>query len=363
MTVAVVTGSSGLVGAEAARFLEHQGFHVVGIDNDMRGYFFGANGSTEWSRRANQQSLRNYTDVDLDIRNLDGLRTIFQRYGAQIRLIVHAAAQPSHDWAAREPLLDFAINANGTLNLLELTRTSCPEAVFIFTSTNKVYGDTPNRLPFIELPARFEILPDHPYAAGIDENMSLDQTLHSLFGASKVAADILVQEYGRYYGLKTAAFRAGCITGSGHSGAQLHGFLNYLIQCAATGRSYTIFGYKGKQVRDNIHVTDLVQAFWHFFQKPRIAEVYNIGGGRTSNCSVHEAIAATERITGRALRYSYNEINRVGDHLWWISDLTKFCSHYPEWRLRFGIDDIIGEIAEGLAARCPNHSVTAKHSG
>ena len=306
MSVAVVTGSCGLVGAEAARFLDTQGFDVVGIDNDMRLHFFGRDGSTAWSRQANERNLRNYRHCGLDIRDFDGLRSVLKRYGKEIKLLIHAAAQPSHDWAAREPLTDFGINANGTLNLLELTRIFCSDAVFIFASTNKLYGDMPNRLPFIELPTRFEISPDHKYALGIDESMSVDQTLHSLFGASKLAADILVQEYGRYFGLKTVAFRAGCITGSGHSGAPLHGFLNYLVQCAVTGKSYTVLGYKGKQVRDNIHVTDLVTAFWHYFQKPRIAEVYNIGGGKDSNCSVLEAITATERIAGRAIVWSYN---------------------------------------------------------
>lgn len=355
MSVAIVTGSTGLVGAETARFFEGQGFDVIGIDNDMRRYFFGPDSSTEWARCANQKRLRNYTHADLDIRDLDGLRNIFQPYGENIRLIVHAAAQPSHDWAARDPILDFGINASGTLNLLELTRTLCPEAVFIFTSTNKVYGDTPNRLPFIELPTRFEIRPDHIYADGIDELMSLDQTLHSLFGASKAAADILVQEYGRYYGLKTVSFRAGCITGSGHSGAQAHGFLNYLVRCALTGMPYSIIGYKGKQVRDNIHVIDLVRAFWAFFQKPRGAEVYNIGGGRASNCSVNEAITVTERIVGRSLSFSYSQTSRLGDHCWWISNLSKFRSHYPEWQLSLGIEEIIREIAEGIGARFRSH--------
>lgn len=351
MTVAVVTGSNGLIGAEAARFLDEQGFDVLGIDNNMRQYFFGLESSTRWSRRANEKMLRAYLHADVDIRDIEGLRNIFTRYGRNIRLIVHAAAQPSHDWAAREPLTDFGINANGTLNLLELTRTLCPEAVFVCISTNKVYGDAPNCLPLEELPTRFEILPDHLYAGGINESMSIDQTLHSLFGASKAAGDILAQEYGRYFGLKTVVFRPGCVTGSGHSGAQLHGFLNYLVRCVILDTPYTVFGYKGKQVRDNIHVMDLVAAFWHFFRQPRIAEVYNIGGGRASNCSVREAIAAIERITGRTIRSAYRDAPRIGDHCWWISDITKFRTHYPQWRLTFGMDDIIAEIYDGITSR------------
>jgi CDP-paratose 2-epimerase len=350
MTVAVVTGSSGLVGAETVRFLQHRCFDVVGIDNDMRKHFFGDDASTLWRRRSNER-FSNYVHKDLDIRDLNGLRSVFKHYGNRIGLVVHTAGQPSHDWAARYPLVDFEINATGTLNLLELTRTVCPDAVFIFTSTNKVYGDTPNRLPLIELETRFEIGQKHKYAGGIDETMSIDNTLHSVFGASKVAADIMVQEYGRYYDIKTVVFRSGCITGSGHSGAELHGFLNHLIKCAIAAIPYTVFGYKGKQVRDNIHVTDLVQAFWHYFQKPRFAEVYNIGGGRASNCSVVEAIAAAERITGRKLSYTYDDNARIGDHRWWISDLSKFRSHYPDWRLTFGIDEIVGEIANGLVWR------------
>jgi CDP-paratose 2-epimerase len=243
------------------------------------------------------------------------------------------------------------VNANGTLNMLDLTRQFCPDAVFVFTSTNKVYGDTPNRLPLIEKETRLEIPPDHPYAEGIDEGMSVDQTLHSLFGASKLAADALVQEYGRYFGMRTACFRAGCITGPGHSAAQLHGFLTYLVKCALTGTPYTVFGYQGKQVRDNILARDLASAFWYVFRKPRIAEVYNIGGGRQCNCSMIEAINIVERITTRPLKPTYKEDNRIGDHRWWISDIRKFQSHYLEWRLTSHIDALIEEIAEGLSCR------------
>jgi CDP-paratose 2-epimerase len=350
--VAIITGSAGLIGAEAIRFLAARGLDVVGIDNDMRRYFFGEEASTAWSRRRLQANVRGYRHYDIDIRNQSALEAIFQTYGSHIALVLHTAAQPSHDWAAREPFTDFAVNANGTLNLLEFTRRYAPEAVFIFTSTNKVYGDTPNRLPLIELDTRWELDPSHPFsAAGIDESMSIDNTLHSLFGASKVAADILVQEYGRYFGMKTACFRGGCLTGPGHAGAQLHGFLAYLVKCAVTETPYTVFGYKGKQVRDNIHAYDLVNAFWQFFQKPRSGEVYNIGGGRFSNCSMLEAITITERLTGRPLQWAYHDTGRIGDHIWWISDMQKMQTHYPGWSLAYNIDRIIAEIYEEQVAR------------
>ena len=352
MSVAIITGSAGLVGAEAVSFFASKGFDVVGIDNDMRGYFFGKEASTAWSRERLEKHFPSYTHVETDIRDQDALERLFSRYGRSVELVLHAAAQPSHDWAAREPFTDFSVNANGTLNLLEMTRRHCPDAPFIFTSTNKVYGDTPNRLPLVERETRWELDESHPFAAhGIDESMSIDQTLHSLFGASKVAADVLVQEYGRYFGLKTACFRGGCLTGPGHSGAQLHGFLAYLGKCAVTGTPYTVFGYQGKQVRDNIHAFDLVNAFWHFFQKPRSGEVYNIGGGRFSNCSMLEAIAMTERLTGRPMRWSYSDTNRVGDHVWWISDIRKFVAHYPEWSITRSIDAIIADIHGELSER------------
>ena len=269
-----------------------------------------------------------------------------------IALVVHTAAQPSHDWAAREPLTDFSVNANGTLNLLENTRQHTPDAVFIFTSTNKVYGDAPNRLPLKELDQRWEIDRTHAYFAhGIPETFSIDQSLHSLFGASKVAADVLVQEYGRYFTMKTACFRGGCLTGPGHSGTELHGFLAYLMKCAVTGKHYTVFGYKGKQVRDNIHSYDLVNAFWHVFQAPRVGEVYNIGGGRHANCSMLEAIAVCEKLTGRPMQWSYTDTNRTGDHIWWISDIRRFQEHYPGWRLTYDIESILREIQTGVTER------------
>ncbi len=353
--VALVTGSAGLIGTEAARFFADKGMDVIGIDNDMRAYFFGTSASTDWSREQLQADLPGYHHESIDIRDIEALRTVFSRYGKDIELVLHTAAQPSHDWAAREPLTDFSVNATGTLNLLELAREICPDAPFIFTSTNKVYGDTPNRLPLEELETRWELSPDHPFFdKGIDESMSIDGTLHSLFGASKVAADILVQEYGRYFGLKTACFRGGCLTGPGHSGAELHGFLAYLAKCALTGDNYTVFGYKGKQVRDNIHSHDLVNAFWHFYEKPRVAEIYNIGGGRNANCSMLEAIAMAEKITGKKFNWTYSDTHRVGDHMWWVSDITRFESHYPEWRIKHGIEEIMRAVIEGQSERLPD---------
>jgi CDP-paratose 2-epimerase len=280
----------------------------------------------------------------LDVRDSEAIAKIFQEYGSDIKLIVHAAAQPSHDWAARDPFTDFTINANGTLVMLENTRKFAPNAVFVFTSTNKVYGDTPNLLPFIELEMRWEIEVSHHYYNGIDESMSIDQTMHSLFGASKAAADVLVQEYGRYFGMKTACFRGGCLTGPSHSGTQLHGFLSYLMKCAVTGHPYTIFGYKGKQVRDNIHSFDFVNAIFHYFKAPRIGEVYNMGGGRYSNCSLQEAITMCEEIVGKYMKIVYTDEHRSGDHIWWISDISKFKTHYPEWHLTYDVQDILVDI-------------------
>ena len=344
MSVVIVTGSCGLVGSEAVRFYHARGFDVVGIDNDMRAYFFGAEASTRWQRDSLEKELRRYTHVEADIRHADVIHALFARYGKSIALVIHAAAQPSHDWAAKEPLTDFSVNANGTLVMLEATKTHAPDAPFIFTSTNKVYGDTPNRLPLVELETRWEIDARHAYTGGIDEQMSLDQTTHSLFGASKVAADVLVQEYGRYFGMKTACFRGGCLTGPNHSGTMLHGFLAYLAKCAVTGRPYTVFGYKAKQVRDNIHSTDLLAAFNAFFEAPRSAEVYNMGGGRPSNCSMLEAIAMCERLIGKKMNWTYSDQNRLGDHIWYISDLARFRSHYPAWTITYDCERILGEI-------------------
>lgn len=345
MSVAVITGSSGLVGSEASRFFCDRGFDVVGIDNDMRRVFFGDGASTRPVRDALEASLPAYRHAEIDVRDADALNRLFARIGPDIEVVIHAAAQPSHDWAAREPVTDFGVNAIGTLNLLEAVRRHSPAAVFIFTSTNKVYGDAPNRLPLLENETRFELSPEHPYAErGIDESMSIDQTLHSVFGASKVAADILVQEYGRYFGMSTACFRAGCLTGPAHAGAELHGFLAYLVRCCVAGRPYRVYGYGGKQVRDNLHSADLVQAFWHFVQSPRTAEVYNIGGGTWSNCSMREAIELAQQCAGREMDWTYVDDARVGDHIWWISDVTKFRSHYPDWRVRYDVPAIIAQL-------------------
>jgi CDP-paratose 2-epimerase len=344
MSVVIVTGSCGLVGSEAARFYDARGFEVVGIDNDMRAYFFGKEASTTWVRDRLVADLKCYSHVSADIRDERAMEAVFARYAGRIALVVHTAAQPSHDWAAREPLTDFSVNASGTLVILEAARKHAPDAPFVFTSTNKVYGDAPNRLPLVEQETRWEIDASHPYHRGIDEDMSLDQTTHSLFGASKVAADVLVQEYGRYFGMKTACFRGGCLTGPNHSGAMLHGFLAYLARCAVTGREYTVFGYKAKQVRDNIHSADLLAAFNAFFEAPRSAEVYNIGGGRASHCSMLEAITICERLVGRPMNWTYQEQNRVGDHIWYVSDLGRFQSHYPAWRITYDVDQILAEI-------------------
>ena len=344
MSVALVTGSAGLIGSETCRKFHAEGLAIAGIDNDMRARFFGPEASTATTRQRLEAALPNYTHHSIDIRDFDAVKAVFGRYGADLRVVVHTAAQPSHDWAAREPHTDFGVNATGTLNLLEAARLHCPEATFIFTSTNKVYGDTPNRLPLVELGKRWESDPSHPYAAGIDESMSIDQTKHSLFGASKVAADILVQEYGRYFGMKTVCFRGGCLTGPGHAGTELHGFLAYLMKCAATGVPYRVFGYQGKQVRDNIHSHDLVEAFWQFFRAPRSGEVYNLGGSRHANCSMLEAIEICEQISGRKLDWTYIEDNRIGDHIWWISDVRKFQRDFPEWKYRYGIGEILREI-------------------
>lgn len=345
MDIALITGSAGLIGAESVRFFSKKGFDIVGIDNNMRKVFFGEEASTEWSRKKLESEVKNYIHYSEDIRDKAAMEAIFKKFNKNIKLIIHTAAQPSHDWAAKDPFMDFTVNANGTLTLLEMTRQYCPDAVFIFTSTNKVYGDTPNSLPLVELETRWEIDETHPYYEnGIDESMSIDQTKHSLFGASKVAADVLVQEYGRYFNMKTACFRGGCLTGPGHSSAELHGFLAYLMKCAVTGKHYTVYGYKGKQVRDNIHSYDLVNAFWHFYQEPRVGEVYNMGGGRHSNCSMLEAIQMCEEISGKKMNYSYTENNRVGDHIWWISDVSKFKEHYPGWDYKYDMKDILVEI-------------------
>ena len=351
MAIALITGSAGLIGSECVRFFAEKGLQPIGIDNDMRRIFFGAEASTKWNRDHLLAEVEGYTHYNTDIRDRKELGKIFKEYNHEVKLIIHTAAQPSHDWAAREPFTDFEVNANGTLNLLEFTRQYCPEAVFLFTSTNKVYGDTPNHLPLAELEARWEIETGHPYEQGIDENMSIDQSTHSLMGVSKTVADLLVQEYGRYFGLKTACFRGGCLTGPNHSGTELHGFLAYLMKCVIRGMPYTVFGYKGKQVRDNIHSYDLVNMFWHFYQNPRIGEVYNAGGSRHCNCSMLEVIQKCEVIADKKLDSTYQPQNRIGDHTWWISDVRKFKSHYPQWDYVYDLDKLLREIYEALVDR------------
>ncbi|MGJ5674898.1 MAG: NAD-dependent epimerase/dehydratase family protein [Nostochopsis sp.] len=346
MSVAIITGSAGLIGSEAVRYFAHLGLQIVGIDNDMRKFFFGEDASTEWNRKRLETELKEYEHYNVDIRDYSKIADIFKHFGKNISLIIHTAAQPSHDWAASDPFSDFSVNANGTLNMLQATREYCPEAVFIFTSTNKVYGDLPNYLPLVEQEKRWEIEASHKYYSGISEDMSIDQSKHSLFGASKVAADVLVQEYGRYFDMKTVSFRGGCLTGPNHSGTQLHGFLAYLMKCAVTSKPYTIFGYKGKQVRDNIHSSDLISAFYEFYKNPSVAAVYNIGGGRESNCSMLEAIDICQEIMGKEMNYSYSDNNRSGDHIWYISDLSKFKTHYPDWSIKYDVTQILREIYE-----------------
>lgn len=346
LSVAVVTGSGGLIGAEMARFLLKKGFTVIGIDNNLRRYFFGPEASTEWSVAELRKNAA-YRHFDVDIRGFESVSTVFRDLAGSISLIVHTAAQPSHDWAAKEPFTDFAVNANGTLNLLEAARQFAPEAPFVHLSTNKVYGDTPNRLPLVELERRWEIDATHPYhTRGIDEGMSIDQTTHSLFGASKLAGDILVQEYGRYFGMRTVCLRGGCLTGGGHSGAELHGFLAYLMKCTVLGWPYTVFGYKAKQVRDNLHCADLAKAVWAFFESPTRGRVYNVGGGRPTSCSMLEAIDLCETIAQRPLSWTYTDENRIGDHIWWISDMSAFEKDYPSYRPTYDLRSTLDEISD-----------------
>ncbi|MFA5068991.1 MAG: NAD-dependent epimerase/dehydratase family protein [Candidatus Omnitrophota bacterium] len=345
----LVTGSSGLIGSEAVRFFSQKGFHVTGIDNNMRSFFFGPDAGTLWNKELLTGKFPDFRHIDIDIRDKAGIDEVFS--GERFDLIVHTAAQPSHDWAATDPETDFSVNASATLLLLEAFRRHCPEAVFIFTSTNKVYGDSPNTLPFIELDTRYELPPGHRFYQGIDETMGIDMSTHSLFGVSKASADLLVQEYGRYFGLKTAVFRGGCLTGPYHSGVVLHGFLAYLIKCILSGKRYVINGYKGKQVRDNMHSHDLVNAFYHFYQNPRQGEVYNMGGARHSNASVIEAIKKIEAITGKKANMEYRDKARAGDHIWYVSDVSKFKGHYPKWDFQYNLDETLKQMCEEMGAR------------
>jgi CDP-paratose 2-epimerase len=345
MPTAIVTGSGGLIGSESVSHLvRDKGFDVVGLENDMRAQFFGPEASTARTTQRLVDELDGFRSETIDIRDADAVQRVFRAHARDIAIVIHAAAQPSHDWAARDPQTDFGVNANGTLNLLEAARHHCPDATFVFTSTNKVYGDAPNLLPLQDTGKRLELPEDHEYFDGISTSMSIDRCMHSIFGASKVAADVMVQEYGRYFGMPTVCFRGGCLTGPSHAGAELHGFLSYLMKCTVTGARYTIFGYGGKQVRDNIHSADVFAAFWRVHEAPRPASVYNLGGGRQSNCSMLEAIELCEQIAGRELDVDVSDTARRGDHRWWISDLSEFQSDYPGFELQYGIDDVLRQI-------------------
>ncbi len=346
----LVTGSSGLIGSEAVEHFDRQGHQVIGIDNNMRRVFFGEQGDTTWNLERLRNATRNFTHLDADIRDRAALEALFRAH--KFDLIVHCAAQPSHDKARDIPILDFEVNALGTVNLLEATRLHCPEAVFVFLSTNKVYGDAPNELPLKELDTRWEYARPEDYD-GIDETCRIDRTLHSLFGASKASADLMAQEYGRYFGMKVGVFRGGCLTGPSHSGVELHGFLSYLVKVGLSGATYSVFGYKGKQVRDNIHSHDVVRAIEEFTANPRPGEVYNLGGGRENSISMLEAIAKIEQMTGKKLNWNYVDENRKGDHICYISNLAKFRSHYPNWSITISLDEILRQIIDNQGDRLP----------
>ena len=349
MKIALITGSCGLVGSESAIFFSKKGFKIIGIDNNARKFFFGKDGDISWVRSKLKSNLKNYSHLNTDIRNFKGLEKIFKKYKKYIKIIIHAAAQPSHDWAKDKPFIDFDINAKGTLNMLELTRIYCSKVPFIFMSTNKVYGDNPNFLPLEEKKTRWELKRNHKYYSGIDESMSIDDCTHSFFGASKSYADLIVQEYGKNSGLKTVCFRAGCITGPNHSGAKLHGFLSYLVKISIKKKKYTLIGYKGKQVRDNIHSYDLVNCFWEYYKKPLPGKIYNAGGGRFSNCSVVEAINIVENLIKKKIKKNIIKNNRVGDHIWYISDMKQFKKDYPKWKQKYSIKKIIQELVSNFS--------------
>jgi len=344
MKIAIITGSCGLVGSESSIYFSKKGFKIIGIDNNIRKFFFGKDGDITRIKKKLKKNIKNYNHFHVDIRNYKIIKKIFSKYSKNIKVIIHAAAQPSHDWAKNEPLMDFDINARGTLNLLELTKLYCPNAPFIFMSTNKVYGDNPNYLPLEEKNTRWEIKNTHRFKSGIDETMSIDNCTHSFFGVSKSYADLIVQEYGKNVGLNTACFRAGCITGPNHSGAKLHGFLSYLVKSSLKNKEYNLIGYKGKQVRDNIHSEDLASCFWEFYKKPGKGEVYNTGGGRFSNCSIVEALNLVEKITGIKIKRKIFKQNRIGDHIWYISSMKKFKKKYPKWKQKYSTSKIIKEL-------------------
>ena len=346
MSVVIITGSNGLVGSESVNFFCAKGFDVIGIDNNLRKFFFGPDGSTIWQKSKLIKNNKNFKNFSIDVRNKNGIEKIFKKYHNKISLIIHSAAQPSHDYGKNNPFIDFSVNATGTLNLLEATKKYCPNSPFIFISTNKVYGDNPNKLNIVETKNRWELRKYDKYYNGIKENFSIDNCTHSFFGVSKTYADLIVQEYGKNVGLKTVSFRAGCITGPNHSGAKLHGFLSYLVKSCLTKRQYTLIGYKGKQVRDNIHSSDLVNCFWEFYKKPKKGEVYNIGGGRYSNCSIIEALDVLEKITNINVKRVLIKKPRVGDHIWYISNLKKFKKDYPGWKQKYNTRKILEEIID-----------------
>ena len=346
MSVVIITGSSGLVGSESVEFFCKKGFDVVGIDNNLRNHFFGKDGSTIWVKKKLLNKHKNFKSNNIDIRNFNSVEKIFKKYKKNISLIIHCAAQPSHDYGKKFPILDFNVNATGTLNLLELTKRYCPDSPFIFMSTNKVYGDNPNKLKIIEKSKRWELKEKDTFFKGIDEKFSIDNCTHSFFGVSKTYADLIVHEYGKNIGLKTVSFRGGCITGPNHSGAKLHGFLSYLVKSSLTKKSYSLIGYKGKQVRDNLHSFDLVNCFWEFYKKPKYGEVYNMGGGRYSNCSVLEALDIVEKLKNINIKKKIIKENRVGDHIWYVSNTKKFKKDYPNWKQKYNTKKIIEELIE-----------------
>ena len=344
----LVTGSSGLIGSEVCIYFADKGYEVHGIDNNQRAIFFGPQGDTRWNQKRLEKTLRHFFHYELDIRNRPAVLELLTTIKPDV--IVHTAAQPSHDRAASIPFDDFDTNAVGTLNILEAARQSCPESPFIHMSTNKVYGDAPNHIPLKEFETRWDF-DDSAYEHGIAETLTIDQSKHSLFGASKVAADVMVQEYGRYFGMATCCLRGGCLTGPNHSGVELHGFLSYLIKCNSEGREYTVFGYKAKQVRDNIHSLDVARFMWEFAQAPRCGEVYNLGGGKENSCSMLEAFSLAEAVTGKPMNYTYSEKNREGDHICYYSDLRKMKAHYPNWDISKSLGDIFNEIASNWQDR------------
>jgi len=344
MSIIIITGANGLVGSEAVSFFSKKKYKVIGIDNNLRKFFFGEDGSTSWIKRKIIRENKNYIHHNIDIRNSQALDKLFKRYKNNISLIIHCAAQPSHDYGKNYPKIDFNVNATGTLNLLELTKKYCPNSPFIFMSTNKVYGDNPNKLKILEKRTRYELSKKNKFYNGVNEKLSVDDCTHSFFGVSKIYADLIVQEYGRNVGLKTVCFRAGCITGPNHSGAKLHGFLSYLVKQSLLKKEYTILGYKGKQVRDNLHSFDLINCFWEYFKKPKKGMVYNIGGGRFSNCSILEAISEIEHIAKIKIKRKFIKQNRVGDHIWYITDNKKFKKDYPNWKQKYNTKKIIKEL-------------------